>query len=290
MAGNLARLTGHTRFKVLAGAGGAVVVVALASGGVIASIPDSTGTIHGCYESYSGALRVIDTQTQQCFAGEVAIFWNQTGANGQQGIPGAIGATGAAGARGAQGSVGPKGPAGDNGPAGVAGAPGAAGSQGAPGPQGVPGAQGAAGAVGTQGVAGQQGFAGPRNNVAGAPGLPGGSGPSGAAGPSGYSLVAGPELHLCTLPFVPPVPGCDVLGPSAGVSVAVCPAGTNAVGGGYNIGYGGIVVYASEPDSRGLIPPAGAPDGKGWTISAMLDGGPDRAGSAFAYAICTSAS
>lgn len=286
MAGNLARLTRHRRFRVLAGAAGAgVVATFVAVGAVVASIPDSTGTIHGCYETYSGALRVIDAPTQQCVAGEVAIFWNQTGVQGPQGIPGATGAAGAAGAPGAQGPVGPQGPTGDKGPAGVAGVQGSAGAQGVPGPQGAPGAQGAAGAVGPQGVAGQQGMAGPSSNVAGPPGLPGGTGPRGAAGSSGYSLVAGPGLYLCTTPATP---GCDAFGPSAGVSVAVCPSGTTAVGGGYNI-YGNIFVYGSEPDSRGLIPPAAIPDGKGWTISAALDGA-GHSGSAFAYAICTSAS
>jgi hypothetical protein len=284
MAGILTRLTGHRRFRFLAGAACAGLVAALAAGGaVLASIPDSTGIIHGCSDTYSGALRVIDAPTQQCAPGEVAIFWNQTGANGPQGIPGATGPAGAAGARGAQGSVGSQGPAGDKGAAGAAGPLGAAGAQGAPGPQGLPGAQGAAGAVGTQGVAGQQGLAGPSNNIAGPPGLPGGTGPRGAAGSSGYSLVAGPRLDLCTIPVT-----CNALGPSAGVSVAVCPSGTKAVGGGYNI-YGNIFVYASEPDSRGLIPPASTPDGNGWTISAALDGA-GHSGSAFAYAICTSAS
>lgn len=48
-----------------------------------ASIPDSgTGLIHGCYNTTTGALRVIDGATQVCGAGtETALNWNQRGLN-----------------------------------------------------------------------------------------------------------------------------------------------------------------------------------------------------------------
>jgi len=85
-------------------AGGAVV---LAVGGVaMASIPNSDGVIDGCYNSGTGALRVIDTSSQQCSFKETAISWNQ---QGQQGLPGSPGDPGSPGAAGAPGAAGPQG-------------------------------------------------------------------------------------------------------------------------------------------------------------------------------------
>jgi Collagen triple helix repeat (20 copies) len=84
-----------------------------------ASIPDSAGVIHGCYATKNGALRVIDTATQTCAKGEIALSWNQVGPIGPQGI---------------QGIQGPIGLTGPQGPIGLTGAPGATGPQG---PSGV---------------------------------------------------------------------------------------------------------------------------------------------------------
>jgi len=112
------------RRLVVAGIAGGVLMVA---GGVAyASIPDSSGAIHGCYTKHAGlftppvgSLRVIDTaKGQQCTGSETAVSWNQTGPQGPAGAPGA---NGAAGAAGAQGPAGPKGDAGPAGPAGVSG-------------------------------------------------------------------------------------------------------------------------------------------------------------------------
>lgn len=88
--------------KVLLAAGFATVL--LAGGGtalaVSSSIPDSSGVIHGCYDS-GGNVKVIDTSvTATCPKGYSSLDWNQTGPQG------------AAGAKGAQGSQGPAGPAG----------------------------------------------------------------------------------------------------------------------------------------------------------------------------------
>lgn len=83
-----------------------IVIVATASLATIASvavasIPDSSGVIHGCYDSKTGALRVIDTgKGQTCAKSETALTWNQ------------------AGPQGAQGPAGPEGPAGTNGVSG----------------------------------------------------------------------------------------------------------------------------------------------------------------------------
>lgn len=60
---------------------GAVVVVALgmAAGGVAyASIPDSSGVIHGCAQKINGQLRVIDPSAGgACSSSESPLAWNQ---------------------------------------------------------------------------------------------------------------------------------------------------------------------------------------------------------------------
>jgi hypothetical protein len=48
-----------------------------------ATIPDSGGVIHACYDTGKGKLRVIDTEAgATCRAQEVALSWNQTGPRG----------------------------------------------------------------------------------------------------------------------------------------------------------------------------------------------------------------
>jgi hypothetical protein len=63
------------------------VVVVLAAGGIAyASIPDSGGVIHGCYQKTNGSLRVIDTEAGgKCSSGENSLSWNQTGPAGPRG-------------------------------------------------------------------------------------------------------------------------------------------------------------------------------------------------------------
>lgn len=68
----------------------AVVIAATAVGGVAstmvsAAIPDSSGTIHGCYRNNSnlldpkGALKIIDSPSENCAGGETALSWSQGG-------------------------------------------------------------------------------------------------------------------------------------------------------------------------------------------------------------------
>lgn len=83
---------------VLAAMGLAVVGTVVA----VASIPDTSGTIHACYLK-TGELRVIDSSTASCAKKETALNWSQTG---PQGPPGAQGATGPAGAAGPPGAPG----------------------------------------------------------------------------------------------------------------------------------------------------------------------------------------
>jgi hypothetical protein len=59
----------------------AALVVAL--GGVAyATIPDSNGTIHGCYKKANGTLRVVD-EGAGCRSSEKSLDWNQQGPPGE---------------------------------------------------------------------------------------------------------------------------------------------------------------------------------------------------------------
>jgi hypothetical protein len=62
----------------------AALVAAAAAGGIAyAAIPDAAGVYHGCIHKNTGALRVIDSATQQCNANtERAITFNQQGPAG----------------------------------------------------------------------------------------------------------------------------------------------------------------------------------------------------------------
>src|SRR4029453_13732900 len=120
-----------------------VVVAAVGGGAALASIPDSSGVINGCYQKNVGNLRVIDSSAgDSCRPSEIAISWSQTGPQGPQGP---------------QGPPGPQGPKGDTGPPG---APGPAGPAGPPGPKGDTGATGATGPAGPAGPPGPKGDTG----------------------------------------------------------------------------------------------------------------------------------
>jgi len=143
--------------KLSLGALGGGLLVVLAGGVAVASIPDSTGVIYGCYTKSTGTIRIIDRSVTNCKTGETSISWNQagvqgpTGSQGPQGAQGPQGPQGDTGAAGSQGSQGPQGPQGDT---GATGATGATGSTGAQGPQGATGATGATGPAGPAGAAG----------------------------------------------------------------------------------------------------------------------------------------
>jgi hypothetical protein len=121
LVGALAR----SRLGSASALGGSLLIL---SGAIaMASIPDSSGLINGCFKAANGQLRVIDPATDSCLPTETAISWNQIGPQGP------IGSAGAIGPQGPQGAVGPAGP---QGPKGDPGAPGAQGAQGAAGPPG----------------------------------------------------------------------------------------------------------------------------------------------------------
>jgi hypothetical protein len=71
------------RFRVLAAA---ALVVLVGAGIAYATIPDSGGTIHACYKTSGGTLRVIDAGS--CLASEQPLSWSQTGPQGLQGARG----------------------------------------------------------------------------------------------------------------------------------------------------------------------------------------------------------
>jgi hypothetical protein len=77
------------RFGTGAALGG--VFALLAASVAVASIPDSSGAIHGCYVKATGSLRVIDPATDSCRQSETALLWNQTGPQGPAGPPGPAG-------------------------------------------------------------------------------------------------------------------------------------------------------------------------------------------------------
>lgn len=89
----------------LLAAGGLAVALVVGGGTAFASIPDSQGIIHGCYDS-GGNLKVIDTAvTASCPRGYSELDWDQTGPAGAQGPQGPQGPAGPAGAAGANGST-----------------------------------------------------------------------------------------------------------------------------------------------------------------------------------------
>jgi hypothetical protein len=81
MSHRIQHVVHRRRWIVVLGLG---VVLALGAGGIaLAVIPDAgTRVIHGCYNTTSGALRVIDPgKGQSCAAGEASLDWNQRGLN-----------------------------------------------------------------------------------------------------------------------------------------------------------------------------------------------------------------
>jgi hypothetical protein len=80
------------RAWLLSASGAAILAAGLGGGvafGAVQSVPDSGGTIHGCYKPSgyaTGALMVIDTDAgQSCPSDTTAINWNQTGPSGPAG-------------------------------------------------------------------------------------------------------------------------------------------------------------------------------------------------------------
>jgi len=90
----------------------------LCCGVSLASIPDSNGVFHACYDNKTGMARIIDTATTSCTSKETAASWSMIGPNGPQGLTGPQGPAGSSGVPGPTGPAGPKGDKGDPGASG----------------------------------------------------------------------------------------------------------------------------------------------------------------------------
>jgi hypothetical protein len=63
--------------KIAAPFAGAAIVATMCVASATASVPDSSGVIHACYTTSSGALRIIDTDDGgACYSYETAVSWN----------------------------------------------------------------------------------------------------------------------------------------------------------------------------------------------------------------------
>jgi len=141
---------------------GGLFLTAAISGVASAQIPDSSGTIHGCYNVHNGNLRVV-SNPGECRHPEAAITWSQQGPAGPKGDKGDTGPAGPTGPQGPQGDTGPKGDTGAQGPVGPQGDKGDTGDTGPTGPQGPQGDTGPQGPAGPQQAA--TGFINPDGTV-----------------------------------------------------------------------------------------------------------------------------
>jgi hypothetical protein len=84
----------------------ATLALFLAAGGAAWAASSSPKTIHACFKTRGGSLRVA----AHCKRGERSLNWNQVGPQGLKGAKGASGSKGARGSTGLQGLAGPAGP------------------------------------------------------------------------------------------------------------------------------------------------------------------------------------
>lgn len=72
-------------FAVIAAAVGITIGIAGVAGAAIASIPDASGVIHGCYATGAAnlaggsALKVVNAPKGHCISGQTAVSWNASG-------------------------------------------------------------------------------------------------------------------------------------------------------------------------------------------------------------------
>jgi hypothetical protein len=83
----------------------ATLAVLLAAGGAAWAATGTGPTIHACYKTRGGALRIAS----RCKHREKALSWNQIGPVGPRGAAGRAGARGVPGAPGPKGAEGPRG-------------------------------------------------------------------------------------------------------------------------------------------------------------------------------------
>lgn len=71
-----------------------IACLVVTAGLALATIPDESGVLHGCYLKSGGAVRIIDSSVAGCKSNETAISWNVQGPAGAPGTPGAPGERG----------------------------------------------------------------------------------------------------------------------------------------------------------------------------------------------------
>jgi hypothetical protein len=230
-----------------------VLALVTAGGVAYATIPDSNNVYTACIKN-AGTIRLIDPSLpstnamSRCTSNESQVTWNQ---GGPKGPPGDKGPTGD------QGPVGDKGPAGN---AGVAGAPGDKGPTGDKGAQGDPGAKGPDGDKGPTGDPGPTGDQGPQGD----------KGPTGDPGPTGAVNISGYETTSA---------GGFAAPHSLEEAYARCPSGKKAVGGGFFVPPG-VVILNSHPVNDSPVGPSGSL----WHV--IVENHLDTTASFSAYAVC----
>lgn len=236
------------------------VVALLVGGAVYASSASSQSVIHGCLNTSSHVLRVMNA-SNRCAAREVPLNWNQQGvpgargARGKRGIQGFQGAVGATGDTGAVGATGPQGPQGFTGPVGPQGAQGIRGATGAAGPAGITwmGSWSSAASYSVNDAVAFGGSSwiavqansystpGPGSTVWRMLAQQGATGAVGATGAPGAPGVAGLEYNVG--PFVS-IPGSSTISTGLGCSV-----GKRVIGGGFYGSTSSVAASRSYPNT-----------------------------------------
>ncbi len=247
---------------------GGVAATAVLGGGVaLAAIPSTvTGSITGCVNRTSGAVRIIDFQAgKRCTSRETTLSWSKglhyRGAWSSGTSYSVLDVVTYQGSSyvAKSASLG-KQPAATPGAwslLAARGTTGATGARGAAGAQGLPGVDGADGAQGPEGPAGPQGDPGPQ-------------GPAGVLG----RVVITASADLGTNSFT-------VLDPQ-------CPDGTVPIAGGAHVGnaYGGLgnatIAYIAESDLDD--------EGTGWAATAITTSGAGTSTHFTAHVVCVSSS
>lgn len=254
----------------------AISIVATVLLGTIAAAatpfnPVQNGIIYSCYSANNGRdFRLVDPTNSKdgCKRNEQSLTWNQQGPAGPQGPQGLPGPQGLKGDKGDPGAQGPQGLPGAQGPKGDKGDPGI---QGPKGDQGDPGLQGPKGDKGDTGAQGPQGL----------PGATGPKGDTGAQGPKGDTGPQGPGTDTAYVKT-----NSTVAGLVAQEIRAYCPAGKQAISGGYYINFDqnkqrNIYVSTNAPFSNG--------NGNYWAVVVLNYNDPNQPGNTAAvttYAVC----
>ena len=212
--------------------------------------PVQNGIIYSCYNAENGHnFRLVDPNNPKdaCKRNEQSLTWNQKGPAGPQGPQGLPGIQGPKGDKGDPGIQGPKG---DQGDPGVQGPKGDKGDPGAQGPQGLPGAQGPKGDTGAQGPKGDKGDPGTGTDTS----------------------------YVKT--------NSSVAGLVAQEIRAYCPAGKQAISGGYYINF-------DQNKQRNIYVSTNAPfsnaNGNYWAVVVLNYNDPNQPGNTAAvttYAVC----